>query len=49
LESMPFSSTAFAHELCHAYFGDYDHQAQCMSDWFPPIETATKLLRDNGL
>lgn len=27
-----FSTTTLAHELCHVYFGDVDHLAECSTD-----------------
>lgn len=43
-----FSNTAFAHELCHAFFHDDNSHSVCIN-YLPPIETANKRLKDLGL
>lgn len=44
-----FSDTAFAHELCHAYFRDSDHTVCNETDANGPIRRANEALRKEGL
>lgn len=46
---MKFSKSAFAHELCHAYFHDENHAVCDESIVGNPITNANRLLEKEGL